>query len=127
MNITKHKKQKIQKNTENTWKNLENTEKKTRKYCDVYATNKTGSSSDDWIYYQAVTHSLVNYTYTQAVQFYLSFTHQLKSTVALALGFSVSTSRLPATDVDAQLYQSHTPNIPRKSSLHRSSLLNSRR
>jgi hypothetical protein len=30
-----------------------------RKYCDFYATNKTGSSSDDWIYYQTVTHSLI--------------------------------------------------------------------
>jgi hypothetical protein len=42
--------------------------------CDVYATNKTGSSSDDWIYYQMVTHSLINYTYTMAIQFYLSCT-----------------------------------------------------
>jgi hypothetical protein len=40
----------------------------------VYATNKTGSSSDDWIYYQMVTHSLINYTYTMAIEFYLSFT-----------------------------------------------------
>jgi hypothetical protein len=40
----------------------------------VYATNKTGSSSDDWIYYQMVTHALINYTYTQAIQCCLSFT-----------------------------------------------------
>jgi hypothetical protein len=44
------------------------------KYCDVYATDKTGFSSDDWIYYQMVTHSLINYTYTMAIQFYVSFT-----------------------------------------------------
>jgi hypothetical protein len=30
-----------------------------RKYCGVYATNKTGSSSNDWIYSQLVTHSIV--------------------------------------------------------------------
>jgi hypothetical protein len=28
-------------------------------YCGVFATNMTGSSSDDWIYYQVVTHSLL--------------------------------------------------------------------
>jgi hypothetical protein len=72
------------------------------KYCDVYATNKTGSSSDDWMYYQMVTHSLINYTYTQVIQCCLSFTH-LQSTVAHALGFSCSASRLPATDLEAQL------------------------
>jgi hypothetical protein len=33
-------------------------------YCDVYSADKTGSSSDDWIYSQLVTHSLINYTYT---------------------------------------------------------------
>jgi hypothetical protein len=47
------------------------------------------------------THSLVNYTYTQAIQFYLLL-HQFKFTVAHALGFSVHTSHLPATDLDAQ-------------------------
>jgi hypothetical protein len=31
-------------------------------YCDVYATNKTGSSSDDWIYYQLFTHALRSHT-----------------------------------------------------------------
>jgi hypothetical protein len=44
------------------------------KYCDVYATDKMGSSSDDWIYYQMVTHSLINYTYTQAIQYYVNYT-----------------------------------------------------
>jgi hypothetical protein len=33
--------------------------------------NKAGSSSDDWVYYQMVTQSLINYTYTIAIQFYL--------------------------------------------------------
>jgi hypothetical protein len=45
------------------------------RYCDVFATNKTGSSSDDCIYSQLVTHSLINYTYAQAIQCYVSFTH----------------------------------------------------
>jgi hypothetical protein len=39
----------------------------------MYATNKTGSSSDDWIYYQLVTHFVV-ITLTQAIQCYISFT-----------------------------------------------------
>jgi hypothetical protein len=33
----------------------------------------------------------------------MSRLHTLQSTVAHALGFSVHTSRLPSTDVDAQL------------------------
>jgi hypothetical protein len=44
------------------------------KHCDVYITNKTGSSSVDWIYYQfgyTLTH---NCTYTLSIQCYLSFT-----------------------------------------------------
>jgi hypothetical protein len=72
------------------------------RYCGVYATDKTGSSSDDWIYYHLVTHSLINYTHTMAIQF-ISRLHTLQSTVEHALGFSCSTSRLLATDVDAQL------------------------
>jgi hypothetical protein len=71
-------------------------------HIDVYATNKTGSSSDDWIYDQLVAHSFINYTYTMAVQFYVSHLHTLQSTAAHALGFSVSTSRLPATDLYTQ-------------------------
>jgi hypothetical protein len=64
-------------------------------------TNKTGSSSDDWIYSQLVTQSLVitpRYSLYSAV----SRLHQLQFTVAHALGFSRSTSRLPATDLDRQ-------------------------
>jgi hypothetical protein len=72
-------------------------------YCDVYVTNKTGSSSDDWIYYQMVTHSLINYTQTHRQYSAVSHLHQLQFTAAHALGFSVHTSRLPATDLDVQL------------------------
>jgi hypothetical protein len=68
----------------------------------VYATNKTGSSSDDWIYYQMVTHSLL-ITLIHRLYNGVSHLHQLESTVAHALGFSVHTSRFPATDVDAPL------------------------
>jgi hypothetical protein len=59
----------------------------------VYATDKTGSSSDDWIYSQLITNSfiitLISLVYTS-----------LQSPVAHTLGFSLSTSRLLATDVD---------------------------
>jgi hypothetical protein len=71
-------------------------------YCDVYATNKTGSSSDDWIYYQVVTPSLI-ITRTHRLYSAVSHLHQLQSTVAHALGFSPSASRFPATDLDAQI------------------------
>jgi hypothetical protein len=67
----------------------------------MYATNKTGSSSDDWIYSQLVTHSLI-ITCTHRLYSAVSHLHQLQSTVARTLGFSVHTSRLSATDVDAQ-------------------------
>jgi hypothetical protein len=59
-----------------------------------------GSSSDDWIYSQLVTHSVV-ITLTQRQYSAVSHLHQLQFTVAHALGFSVSTSRFPATDLDA--------------------------
>jgi hypothetical protein len=68
----------------------------------VYATNKTGPISDDRIYYQLGYALSRNYTYTQAIQF-ISRLRTLESAVAHALGFSVHTSRLPATDLDAQL------------------------
>jgi hypothetical protein len=57
-------------------------------YCGVYATNKTGSSSDDWIYFQVVTHSLI-ITLLQWLYSFISRTDTLQSTVAHALGFSV--------------------------------------
>jgi hypothetical protein len=62
---------------------------------------KTGSSSDDWIYYQLVTHSVV-ITLTHRQYGAVSHLHRLQFTVAHALGFSVHTSHLPGTDVDAQ-------------------------
>jgi hypothetical protein len=62
----------------------------------VYATDKTGSSSDDWIYYQVVTHSLL-ITLIHRLYSALSHLHQLKFTVAHALGFSVHTSRFRTT------------------------------
>jgi hypothetical protein len=71
-------------------------------YCGVYATNKTGSSSDDWIYYQVVTHSLL-ISLIHSLYRFIFRSDTLQSTIAHALGFSVHTSRFPATDVDAQL------------------------
>jgi hypothetical protein len=44
--------------------------------------------------------------------------HTFQFTAAQALGFSLSTSRLLATDFDTELPQSHTPSIIHKSSLH---------
>jgi hypothetical protein len=67
----------------------------------MYATNKMGSSSDDWIYSQLVTHSLI-ITLKYSLYSAVSHLHQLKFTIAHALGFSLSTSRLLVTDVDAQ-------------------------
>jgi hypothetical protein len=72
----------------------------TNTYCDMYATNKMGSSSDDWIYSQLVTHSLI-ITRKHRQYSAMSRLHQLQFTVAHALGFPHSTSRLPAADVDA--------------------------
>jgi hypothetical protein len=43
--------------------------------------------------------------------------HTFQFTVTHALGFSVSTSRLLATDLNTELPQSHTPNITHKSGL----------
>jgi hypothetical protein len=57
----------------------------------------------------------------------ISDLHHLQTTVAHALWFSLSTSRLLATDLNTELPQSHTPSITHKSSLHRSTLHNSRR
>jgi hypothetical protein len=67
----------------------------------MYITNKMGSSSDEWIYSQLVIHSLI-ITRKHRLYSTVSHLHQLQSTIAHALGFSHSTSRLPATDLDAQ-------------------------
>jgi hypothetical protein len=71
-------------------------------YCDAYVTNKTGSSLDDWIYYQLVMHSLI-ITLKHGQYSAMSRLHQLQFTDAHALGFSLSTSRLLAAEVDAQI------------------------
>jgi hypothetical protein len=68
----------------------------------VYAANKTGSISDDWIYYQLVKQTLT-ITLIQWLYSAVSHLHSSQSTAAHALGFSVHTSRLPATDLEAQL------------------------
>jgi hypothetical protein len=68
----------------------------------MQSANKTGSSSDDWIYSQLVTHSLI-IMLTHRQYSAVSHLHTLQSTAAHALGFCRSTSRLPATDLDAQL------------------------
>jgi hypothetical protein len=68
----------------------------------VFVPNKTGCISDDWIYYQLFTHSLVitlKYSHYSTIP----RLRQLQFTVAHALGFSVSTSRFPATDLDIQI------------------------
>jgi hypothetical protein len=74
-----------------------------KEYCGVYATNKTGSMSDDWIYYQVVTHSLVNYTYTQSIQCCLSYTPVKVRCCTRTRIHLFHTSRFPATDLEAQL------------------------
>jgi hypothetical protein len=70
-------------------------------YCDVLVTNKTGSSLDDWIYYQLVTYSLV---ITLKYRQYSAISHlqQLQFTITHTLGFSVPTSCFPATALNAQ-------------------------
>jgi hypothetical protein len=70
-------------------------------YWVVHATNKTGSSSDDWIYKQLVTHPLL-ITLTYKSHSSLADLHHLQTTVAHALGFFLSTSHLLATDLDTQ-------------------------
>jgi hypothetical protein len=65
-------------------------------YCHVSGVPRdeiTGSGSDDWIYWHSVTISL---NYKQAI----SDLHNLLFTVAHTLGFSVSTSRILATDLN---------------------------
>jgi hypothetical protein len=51
-------------------------------YCDVYATNKTGSSSEDWIYYRVVIHLLL-ITLTHRQYSTISHLHNLQFTVAV--------------------------------------------
>jgi hypothetical protein len=87
----------------------------------VHATKMTGSSLDDGIYYQLVTHSLlITITHKQ----YSAITHlqHLQFTVAHALGFPVSTSCLVATDLNTgsiQVSRNHTVPIPLHDSTHK--------
>jgi hypothetical protein len=60
------------------------------------------STSDDWIYYQLVTHALL-ITLTSKQYSAIVDLHNLPTTVAHALGFPVSTSRLPATAFNTTL------------------------
>jgi hypothetical protein len=66
----------------------------------VHLTKITGSRSDDWIYeHFGYTLSLSpNYTYYSSI----SDLHNLQYTVTHALGFSVFTSRLLATDLNTE-------------------------
>jgi hypothetical protein len=91
-------------------------------YCDVlvvHATNKMGSSSDDWFYEQLVTHSLlITLTYKQYSA--IAGLHNLQNTVARALVRPVSTSRLPVTALNTQtIWVSHSK-YSRRSILHNS-------
>jgi hypothetical protein len=59
-------------------------------------------------------------TFTQRQYSAIAHLHIFQFTVAHALGFPISTSRLLATDLNTELPQSHTPSITHKSSLHNS-------
>jgi hypothetical protein len=72
-------------------------------YCHVFTvahvTKMSGSSSDDWIHlHLGYTLSLIHIQYRQCSA--IADLHTFQSTVTHALGFSVSTSRLPATDLN---------------------------
>jgi hypothetical protein len=73
-------------------------------------TYKTSSGLDDWIYCHLI-HITRDYTQYSAI----AILHTLQFTVANALGFSVFTSRIQATDLSQSYchFNSHT-----KSSLH---------
>jgi hypothetical protein len=96
----------------------------------VRVTIKTDSSSGDWIYEHLVAHSpLITLTHRQYSA--ISHLHTFQFTVAHVLGFPVSTSRLLATYLNTGIITvslNHTLRILHiKSSLHRSTLYNSRR
>jgi hypothetical protein len=64
----------------------------------VHATNKTGSSSDDWIYWHFRSQPLlITFKYSAIADL-----HHLQQTVAYALGFFVFTSRLLATALNTE-------------------------
>jgi hypothetical protein len=68
----------------------------------VRATKMTGSSSDDWIYY----HVGYDLSESHLIQRYRC-SHDLQFTVAHAVGFFVSTSRLLATDLNKETITSN--------------------
>jgi hypothetical protein len=61
-------------------------------------TEITGSSSDDWIYWHFGYTLSLNYSSHSAI----ADLHNLQFAVGHALGFSVSTSRLLATDLNTE-------------------------
>jgi hypothetical protein len=69
----------------------------------VGVTKITGSGSDDWIYWHFVNNLSLNYNLYSAT----ADLHALQFTVAHALEFSVSTSRLLATDLNTQTITSN--------------------
>jgi hypothetical protein len=69
---------------------------------------KTGFEFDDWIYWHLIhTHTHTHNSGLQAIQLYRWFTH-LQFTVTHALGFSVFTNRILATDLHKSVTSNHT-------------------
>jgi hypothetical protein len=62
----------------------------------------TGSSSDDWIYWHFGYNLLIALNYND-----IAILNTLQFTVAHALGLSVSTSRLLATDLNIEIITSN--------------------
>jgi hypothetical protein len=85
-------------------------------YCDVYATNKTGSSSDDWIYYQMVTHSLLITLIHR--QYSLSLVYTLYRPPLHTHWDSLVPLVVSQQRISTQHCKSYTPNIPRNSSIY---------
>jgi hypothetical protein len=80
----------------------------------VHATNKTGSSSDDWVYWQLGYTLILNYTYIQAIEPNRSFTHfpvyRCTRTRTSLFPLVVSQQRFSTQ----KLPQSHTSNVTHK-------------
>jgi hypothetical protein len=73
----------------------------------VNVTNKTGSSSDDWIYYQLSYTLTLNYTYTQAIQRCLRFTHFIVHRCGLLPRRTSRDYLLPRTALELPSYLLH--------------------
>jgi hypothetical protein len=80
----------------------------------VHVSNKTGCSSDDWIYWQLGYILSLNHIYIQAIQHYRSFRH-------FRIHCCAHTSPLLVTDLKHRnhksLTESHTPSITHRQSL----------